>query len=107
MAHLSIRVRLTLWYSLVLLVGLTLFGTGIWLVVSHGLMAALDDTLTAQARGVITVLHTEPDPAEPQELSEELTEYSLATPEGTLMEVRDPQGRPMLSSKVASLEQAS
>ena len=43
MAHWSIRLRLTIWYSLVLLAGLLLFGGGIWLVISHSLMASLDD----------------------------------------------------------------
>ena len=33
MARWSIRVRLTLWYSLVLLAGLVLFGGGGWFVI--------------------------------------------------------------------------
>ena len=43
----SIRVRLTIWYSLVLLAGLAMFGGGVWFVVSHSLIASLDDSLTA------------------------------------------------------------
>ena len=35
MRHWSIGARLTLWYSLVLLAGLALFGAGIWVVVNH------------------------------------------------------------------------
>ena len=104
MAHWSIRVRLTLWYLLVLLAGLTLFGAGIWVVVSHGLMASLDDALTEQAKGVITVLHSESDPAEPHDLREELSEYARATPGGNLMEVRDSRGREILASKALSFE---
>ena len=45
----SMGARLTLWYSLVLLAGLALFGAGIWLVVTHSLMATIDETLAAQA----------------------------------------------------------
>lgn len=105
MAHWSIRIRLTLWYSVVLLAGLALFGTGIWLVLTHSLMAALDDSLTEQAKGIVTVLHSDPDPAQ-AELREELNEYALATPGGNLMEVRDSQGRQILRSKAVALQAA-
>ena len=103
MARWSIRARLTLWYSVILLAGLAVFGEGIWLVVAHSLMAALDDGLTAQAKGVITVIHTEFDPAKPEQLYEELSEYADATPEGNLMEVLDSRGNPIVSSKVLHL----
>jgi two-component system heavy metal sensor histidine kinase CusS len=99
MARWSIRLRLTAWYSLVLLAGLALFGTGIWLVVSRSLVASLDDSLLEQAKGVTTILHSESDPSEPHDLREELSEYARATPGGNLMEVRDSRGRPILASK--------
>ncbi|MGD0297137.1 MAG: heavy metal sensor histidine kinase [Bryobacteraceae bacterium] len=101
MAHWSIRARLTLWYSLVLLVGLVLFGGGIWLVVSHSLRTALDDTLMQDVKGVITVLKSEDEPAH---LREELTEYASATPGGNLMEVRDSQGQQIIASKTVSMD---
>jgi heavy metal sensor kinase len=101
MPHWSIRTRLTLWYSLILLAGLTLFGAGIWLVVSHSLMASLDDALAGQAQGVMTVLQS--DAGRPEQIREELTEYARATPGGNLMEVRDPQGRQILSNKAVDL----
>jgi heavy metal sensor kinase len=66
-------------------------------------MAALDDGLTAQAKGVSTVIHTELDPAKPEQLPEELSEYADATPEGNLMEVLDSRGNPIVSSKVLHL----
>jgi hypothetical protein len=84
MAHWSIRMRLTAWYSIILLAGLLLFGCAIWLVVSHSLMASLDDGLAAQAKGVVTVIHTEFDPVKPEQLHEELSEYADATPEGKI-----------------------
>ncbi len=90
--HWSMGARLTLWYSLVLLVGLALFGAGIWLVVKHSLIATIDETLAAQAKGVATVLQTEYEPYKPEHLQEELSEYAEATPEGHLIEVRDPRG---------------
>jgi two-component system heavy metal sensor histidine kinase CusS len=102
-ARWSIRVRLTFWYSLVLLAGLTLFGAGIWLVVSHSLRASLDDILTEQAQGVSTVLQSEGKPERPMHLEEELTEYAKATPGGNLMVVLNSQGRQILASKTVLL----
>jgi two-component system heavy metal sensor histidine kinase CusS len=97
-ARWSIRIRLTVWYSLVLLAGLALFGCGLWLVVAHSLRASLDQALVARAKGVATVIQTEFEPGRAH-LSEELDEYIAATPEGNLMEIQDPQGHRMVSSK--------
>jgi heavy metal sensor kinase len=101
--HWSIRARLTAWYSLVLLAGLTLFGAGIWLVISHSLRASLDEALAEDAKGVTTVLQSE---TEPDHLREELTEYALATPGGNLMEVRNSQDQQIVASKTVSMEQS-
>jgi heavy metal sensor kinase len=102
-AHWSIRARLTLWYSLVLLAGLVLFSAGIWLVVSHSLRASLDDIVTEHAKGVITVLQAEFRPGKPEHLQEEMTEYASATPGGNLMEVLDAQGRQIVASKTVTM----
>jgi two-component system, OmpR family, heavy metal sensor histidine kinase CusS len=102
-ARWSIRVRLTFWYSLVLLAGLTLFGAGIWLIVSHSLWASLDDILTEHAKGVSTVLQSEVEPGKPTHLKEELAEYAEATPGGNLMVVVSSQGRQILASKTVRL----
>lgn len=106
MAQLSIRVRLTLWYSLVLLAALSLFVWAIWLTADHRLMASVDAALVEQAKGVVTVIRNEFDPAHPEQLQEEVTEYAQATPDGNLIEVRDAKGQQILSSKVAVLGRA-
>jgi heavy metal sensor kinase len=103
----SIGARLTLWYSLVLLAGLTLFGAGIWLVVTHSLTAAIDERLAAQAQGVATVLRTEYNPLRPDHLREELSEYAEATPEGRLIEVRGSRGELLVGDGVAALALSS
>ncbi len=90
--HWSMGARLTLWYSLVLLAGLALFGVSIWVVVNHRLMATIDESLAAQAKGVTTVLQSEYEPGQPGHLKEELSEYVEATPDGRWIEVRDPRG---------------
>jgi len=92
MRNWSIGARLTLWYSLVLLAGLALFAAGIWVVVSHSLDAAVDDSLAAQIKGVTTVLQSEYQPGDPGHLQEELQEYAEATPEGRWIAVSDSLG---------------
>jgi two-component system, OmpR family, heavy metal sensor histidine kinase CusS len=103
----SIGARLTLWYSLVLLVGLVLFGAGVWLVVTHSLRATIDETLAAQAKGVTTVVQTEYEPSKPEHLREELSEYADATPEGRLIEVRDQRGEVVIGSSLATAAASS
>jgi heavy metal sensor kinase len=103
----SIGARLTLWYSLVLLAGLALFGSGIWLVVKHSLMTAIDERLAEQAKGVATVLGTEYNPRKPDHLREELSEYAEATPEGRLIEVRGSRGEVLIGTGVATAAASS
>jgi two-component system, OmpR family, heavy metal sensor histidine kinase CusS len=97
----SIGARLTLWYSLVLLAGLALFGVSIWVVVNHRLMATIDQSLVAQAKGVETVLRTEYEPSNPGHLKEDLSEYVEATPDGRWIEVRDPRGEIVIGDDLA------
>jgi two-component system heavy metal sensor histidine kinase CusS len=102
MRNRSMGARLTLWYSLVLLAGLALFGVSIWVVVKQRLMAAIQESLLAQAQGVTTVLESEYQPAQPEHLKEELSEYVEATPEGRWTEVRDPRGEIVIGSHLAA-----
>ena len=103
MSRLSIRLRLTLWYSLVLLAALALFSGGLWLAVERSLLASTGETLVERAQGVVTVMSAAPDPNAPQELEEELNEYALATPEGNLIQVRDPRGRLLVAGRGVAL----
>jgi two-component system, OmpR family, heavy metal sensor histidine kinase CusS len=98
----SIGARLTLWYSLVLAAGLALFAALIWLVVTHSLVAAIDESLAAQMNGVTTVLDGEYLPGNPQHLQEELSEYAEATPEGRWIEVRDGRGQMLIAGNGAA-----
>jgi heavy metal sensor kinase len=107
MRHWSIGARLTLWYSLVLLAGLALFGAGIWIVVTRSLNATIDQALAAQAKGVATVLQTEYNPLRPDHLREELSEYAAATPEGRWIEVRGSRGEVLLGGGVAAAAASS
>ena len=106
MADLSIRSRLTIWYSLVLLTALALFGLGIWVAARQSLMGAVDKSLVERAKGVKTVISNELDPVHPQQLEEELTEYAQATPDGNLMVLQDSKGQQILSSTVVAFPRA-
>jgi heavy metal sensor kinase len=107
MRHWSIGARLTLWYSLVLLAGLALFGAGIWIVVTHSLTTTIDETLAARARALATEIQNEYKPSRPAHLKEELSEYAAATPDGNLTEVRDPQGEILIGDGVAAATASS
>ncbi len=65
-------------------------------------MSAVDKSLVERARGVETVIGNELDPAHPQQLQEELTEYAQATPEGNLIVLQDSRGQQILSSNVVA-----
>jgi heavy metal sensor kinase len=102
MRHWSIGARLTLWYSLVLLAGLGLFGAGIWIEVTHSLTTTIDETLVFRARALATEIQNEYKPSKPAHLEEELSEYAAATPDGNLTEVRGPQGEILIGEGVAA-----
>lgn len=93
----SIRFRLTVWYSLVLLAGLFLFAVSIWLSMRHSLLRDLNRGLHEQALNVGTFVNSElHDPS--VKLPEELGEYSHALPDNTYLEVIGPNGNRVYDS---------
>jgi len=89
-ANASIRIRLTLWYSAVLLLGLVIFGAAIRLVLESRLVAGVDARLMQKIAGLKTLVETEGHGSDTH-LEEELTEVAAATPDGSLLElVRSP-----------------
>ena len=100
MARVSIGLRLTLWYSTVLTLALSLFAVSVWFVAQHRLFESVDSTLSQRAAAVVAVL-TEVDPKDP--VLEELTEYAKVTPEGNLLAVRDETGNELLSTRGVAL----
>ncbi|MEP7353979.1 MAG: hypothetical protein ABI824_12175, partial [Acidobacteriota bacterium] len=59
MRQLSIRSRLTVWYAVVLLAGLVLFASGIWLTLRHRLLDNIDAALQQRVEGLRTVAQIE------------------------------------------------
>jgi two-component system heavy metal sensor histidine kinase CusS len=91
----SIRLRLTVWYSAVLLAGLILFGLLLWVAVRHYLLSTVDQRLLQGAAGVRAVLEHE---VSAPDFLEELREYAHAAPGGALLQVRDDSGAELLPS---------
>ena len=87
----SIRLRLTLWYSGVLLLGLALFSASTWFMLERRLMQGVDARLAQRAQGVRTLLEGEAaeENNDPNRLREELGEFARSTPEGGLLQVRE------------------
>jgi len=103
MRHWPIRLRLALWYTVVLAAGLVFLGGGLWWMVSRSLRTSLDASLTESAHGVVATIEAHTNPKKPWHLAEELSEYSEATPGGNLMEVRYSTGEPIVTSETVSL----
>ena len=55
----SIRLRLTLWYVLLLAIILAAFSAGIYLALRHGLYANLDDSIEARANDLLGIIRYE------------------------------------------------
>jgi len=91
----SIRLRLTIWYSTVLLLGLATFGIGMWFVLGHRMMSVIESNLAERVDGVRTVLELE-SKVKDSDLRQELWEFTREIPEGALTRVRDAHGRELL-----------
>lgn len=98
MARVSIRLRLTIWYSAILLLGLLLFGSGMWLALRQRLLAAVDVRLAQRVQGVRTVLELEGGTPDRRQLQDELSEFAREVPDGTVIQVRDSAGAALLKS---------
>jgi heavy metal sensor kinase len=103
MSQLSIRSRLTIWYSTVLFLGLALFGAVMWWALEHRLVSDLDTRLQQRVDGLRTVLMTEGESAKPDQIEEELTEYAREVPAGNLMQMRGPDDTILLPSPARRL----
>ena len=88
----SIRLRLTAWYSAVLLLGLALFGLGMWLALEQRLIAGVDTRLAQRMQGLRTALGAEAEIQDREQLRQEVAEFAAEIPDGTMLVLRDPSG---------------
>lgn len=92
MKTISIRVRLTIWYTLLVAVIIAVLGTGVFYGASWGLRKAADEELTSGIDGVETFLHHKLAIHEMNNLGEELREHSALLPRGKMFRVTDSSG---------------
>jgi two-component system heavy metal sensor histidine kinase CusS len=92
MTGISIRLRLTAWYSAVLLLGLALFGLGMWLALEQRLIAGVDARLAQRVQGLRSALGAEAEIKDRGQLQQELSEFASEVPDGGFIQLRDPSG---------------
>ena len=96
--EISIRVRLTLWYSTVLACGLLFFAGSIWLLLKQSLYRDLQGELADRTRSLKAFIKEELNESE-RHLGEELEEYSNGLPPGTYFAFFDERGTEVFASK--------
>ncbi|MGH9713115.1 MAG: sensor histidine kinase [Candidatus Acidiferrales bacterium] len=100
----SIRVRLTLWYSLILALSLSLFGGASYVAMRHSLYATLDAELRQRLEGVRGII-SEDAPNGATALDDELREFSAGQGSRGRLRVADAAGRVLFGSR--GMESAS
>jgi signal transduction histidine kinase len=91
MRSLPVRVRLTIWYSLVLALCLGAFGATVWVGLRQSLITARQAELSSRIGSLRAVLQNlEEFPSEGTDnLAEEVSEFSRALPKGTSIRLLD------------------
>lgn len=92
MNPLSIRFRLTAWYSTVLALALAIFGLFTWFAVREILFQAVDDTLADRVEGVRRFMENQIGALSVEEIRDEFKEHSVLGPGGDLFQVCDDAG---------------
>ena len=92
MTAISIRLRLTLWYALVLLAAFAVFGGSMWFALEHRLLAGVDARLAQRMQGVSNSLGSSAEIGNRAQLEKELSEFVAEIPDGILIQLRDRAG---------------
>lgn len=101
----SIRVRLTLWYSLILFLSLSLFGGGAYFTMRHSLYATLDAELRQRLEGIRGII-SEDAPRGAAILDDELRELANGAGAGGGLRVADAAGHVVFASPGMELRTA-
>ena len=97
MSALSVRIRLTVWYSLILAASLGIFGSAAYFAMSHSIRSALDAGLQRRVQGISGIIaRTEPQ-GQPA-LKDELYEYDEGQGNRGRLRVADSSGELIYSS---------
>src|ERR1700761_8947655 len=89
---LTIRTRLTIWFTSLVAIILLILGVGVLFGALWGLRKAADQELTSGIDGVSTFLRHKLDIHEMNNLNEELREHSALLPRGKMFRVSYPDG---------------
>jgi heavy metal sensor kinase len=81
MRTVSVSRRLTTWYAVVLLLGLTLFGVGMWFALEDRLMAGVDARLAHRVDGLRALLERQALEADQSTVRDELAEFAREMPD--------------------------
>ena len=88
----SIRVRLTLWYSAVLAVGMVVLNLLTWFALHEALMSNYESGLDDRLEAFALFVQQESSGHDREDLLEEAREYSTGLPEGDSLRVLSPDG---------------
>ncbi len=88
----SIRVRLTAWYFLILTIALSSFGAGMFLVMRESVHTAVDDELSVRLNGVQRFIHRVFPGSTVEDIQSEFREHSGMKPGGDLLQISDAHG---------------
>jgi signal transduction histidine kinase len=94
----SLRLRLTLLYALLLAAGLVAFSVGVYLVARQRIYNAVDSDLHDQANIVVAALQPLDAPLTQTDVNSRRSEFDDAASIGAIFQIRDPQGRVLYSS---------
>jgi two-component system, OmpR family, heavy metal sensor histidine kinase CusS len=91
MSALPIRVKLTLWYSAVLVVTFSVFGAVAYFAMRHSIVVTVDKRLRDQVAGIRDLVMRIPNP-DSDKVGHELSEHAELTEESNLWQVADEKG---------------
>jgi heavy metal sensor kinase len=97
MKAVSIRARLTAWYSLILALSLGVFGSVAYFAMSHSIRAAVDAGLRQRLEG-LRVIISKSAPEGEADLKDELSEFDAGQGGGGVVRVADASGREIYAS---------
>ena len=98
MKYRSIRIRLTFWYAVVMLVGLTVFGLCSLLVLHYAVATSRQSTLLRREERLLAFTGLRLSSNDRRSVAERLALYSQFAPEGELIQVYDSQHRLLFPS---------
>lgn len=89
----SIRLRLTGWYAVLVILTIVVLGITVYIAAAWGVRKAADEELTSGLDGIDIFLHHKLAIHEMNSLGEELREHSALMPRGKMFRVRDAAGQ--------------